>query len=110
MTRTPHLQAATAEEFLDHEEGLATQDIADSVQRLGNDLCASADLRRRIRRHPFLATGLGAVLGFVGGPLILRALERRVSMTSSVPMPVSRRPRVHPCLALAWLRVVRAGR
>jgi hypothetical protein len=113
---TPRLRPATPEEFLDCEEALAIQRIADSVQRLGDDLCAATDLRRRIRRHPFLATGLGGFAGFVGGPLMLRALKGMLTLTSCVPNPSfvpnlsSRRPHTLPGLVLASMRVVRARR
>lgn len=106
----PHPQPTTAEELLDHEEALALQKIADSARRLGDDVCAAADLRRRIRRHPLLASGLGVFVGYVGGPLFLRAFERILALTSSVPAPAARRPHTLPGLVLASLRVVRARR
>jgi hypothetical protein len=74
----------TVEALLDHEEALAIQRIADSVQRLGDDLCAASGVREKIRRHPFLATGVGAVCGFVGGPLLLRACERLLVATTGI--------------------------
>lgn len=109
-TATPYLQPATAEQLLDHEEARAIHEIADSVQRLGDDPSVAANLRRRIRPHPLRAAGPGASLGFVGGPLILRAFERMLTATSSVPNPASRRLHTLPGLVLASLRVVRAGR
>lgn len=36
----------------------------------------ATDLRGEIRRHPFLAAGLGACLGFAGGPPVLRTTMR----------------------------------
>jgi hypothetical protein len=46
------------------------------VQHLAEDVCAVAEVGPRIKRHPLLATGLAAVLGCVGGPLVLRGLKR----------------------------------
>jgi hypothetical protein len=104
----PRLLPATAEELLDREEALAIQRIASSVQRVGDDLCAATDARGRIRRHPFLATGLGALAGFVGGPLILRGLKRVLTMTSNTTNSASSRPHTLPGLVMASLRGVRA--
>jgi hypothetical protein len=107
---TAPLQPTTVEELLAHEEVLAIQRIASSVQRLGDDVFAAADLRRRIRKHPFLSTGLGALLGFVGGPLVPRAVVRISKMTSSVANPASLRPHTLPGLVWASLRAVGAHR
>jgi hypothetical protein len=63
------------EQLLEREEALATQSISEAVLHLGDELCSATDLRARIRRHPLLATALGAGLGFVGGPPLLRALR-----------------------------------
>lgn len=104
---TPHPGPATVQALLDHEEALAIQRIAGSVQRLGDDLCVATDLRRRIRRHPFLATGLGALAGFVGGPLLLRVFQRISTMIPSVPKSASGRSHTLPGLVLATLRGVR---
>ena len=82
-TRPPRLQPTTAEELLDDEQARAIQEIAASVQRSGEELCGAAGLRPRIRRHPFVAMGLGAFLGFVGVPLVPRALLRTLAATSS---------------------------
>jgi len=105
---TAHPEPTTVEALLDHEEGLAIQRIADSVQRLGNDLCAAADLRRRIRSHPFAATGFSAFMGFVGGPLVLKAFKRVLTMASRIPNPAPRRSITLPGLVLASIRAVRA--
>ena len=45
-----------------------------SVQRFADDLVAATDLRGRIRRHPYAAMALGATLGALGGPGLLRKL------------------------------------
>ena len=83
---TQELQPATAKELLDREEARAIQEITDSVQRLGDDLCAATDLRAKIRRHPFLAVGLstgtGVFLGCAGGSSVPRILRRILSATS----------------------------
>lgn len=87
-TMTRELQPATAKELLDREEARAIQGLTDSVQRLGDDLCAATDLRGRIRRHPFLAVGLaagtGVFLGCAGGSSVPRILRRILSTTSSL--------------------------
>lgn len=98
----------TVEQLLDHEEALAIQRIADSVQRLGEDLCAATGARESIRRHPFVATGLGAVIGFVAGPLILKAFERILLATSSVTNSASPRTPAIPALVLTSIRAVRS--
>jgi len=105
--RTPRRPRLTVEQLLDREEALAIQRLADSVQNLGEDVFAMTELRPRIRRHPFIAAGLGALLGFVGGPIILRGLKRVVSAAAGVPALHSSVPRTLPGFALAALRLVR---
>lgn len=109
ITMHPH-PPATAEELLDREEARAIQHIVDAVQHVGSDLCAAADVRRRISRHPFLATGLGAFVGFVGGPLILQAVKGALTAASSLRNPITRPLHTLPGLALASLRIMRTGR
>ena len=77
----------TVEQLLDREEALALQRISAAVHQLGDDLCTATDLRGRIRRHPLLAAGLGACLGFVGGPFVRRTLERALGATARLPLP-----------------------
>jgi hypothetical protein len=105
---TKQRQPATAEELLDHEEALAIRRLASSVERLGDDLCIAADLRPRIRRHPFIATGLAAIAGFVGAPLVLRTLGRVPTMGTSLANFALRRNHSLPALVLTSLRAVRA--
>jgi hypothetical protein len=105
-TKRRQLPPTTVEGLLDHEEALAIQRIADSVQRLGDDLCAATGVRERIRRHPFVATGLGAIVGFIGGPLILQAFERASGVSNSA----SPRTQSLPGLVLTSLRAVRSYR
>jgi hypothetical protein len=88
------------EELLDYEESLAIQRIASSVQRLGDDVLAETDLRGRIRRHPFLALGIGAVSGFIGGPLLLGSFKRVLIMAPSFTKSAS--PRAHAWSGLVW--------
>jgi hypothetical protein len=76
----------TLEQLLDREEALALQRISESVKRLGEGLCTATNLRGTIRRHPLLATGLGACLGFAGGPLLRRTLARALSATAKLPI------------------------
>jgi hypothetical protein len=98
------------DELLDNEEALAIQRIASTVQRFGDDLCVAADVRQRIRRHPFLATGLGAFAGFVGGPPILRTVVRLLTATSNKSKSTSPVPGNFPELVMASLRIARARR
>ena len=107
-TRTLPFKAATEEELLDHEESRAIQRITGSVQRLGDDFLVATDLRERIRRHPFMATGIGALAGFVGGPLLFGAFRRTLAMTSTETNPASRPLQTLPRLLLTTLRGVRA--
>ena len=79
---TPRRAPATAEEFLEREEALALQRLTSVVQRAADELCPASELRPLIRRHPFLATGLGAFLGFVSGPHMLRVLAKIARVTS----------------------------
>lgn len=88
---------------------MAIQRLTDSVRRLGDDLGSAADLRGRIRRHPLLATGLGAFLGFVGGPLIPSAFRRVLPTMSMVSKSVAQRQHGLPALAKAALRAFRGG-
>jgi hypothetical protein len=44
------------------------------VQRFADDFCDATDLPGRIRRHPFAAMALGAGLGALGGPPLVRRL------------------------------------
>jgi hypothetical protein len=105
--RTLRRPRPTVEQLLDREEALAIQRLADSVQNLGEDMCTMAELRPRIRRHPVLATGLAALLGFFGGPPVLRGLERVATAAAGLPALRSAGPRTLPGLALAALRLVR---
>jgi hypothetical protein len=98
------------DELLDNEEALAIQRIATTVQRFGDDLCVAADVRQRIRRHPFLATGLGVLAGFVGGPPILRTVKRLLTATSDKGKAASRLPGNFQELVMASLRIARARR
>jgi hypothetical protein len=92
------------EQLLDREEALAILRLADSVQNLGEDVCAMAELRPRIRRHPFLATGFAALLGVVAGPQVMRGVKRIA--TAGLPALRSSGPRALSGLALASLRLV----
>jgi hypothetical protein len=76
------------------------------VQVLGGDFCRATDLRGRILRHPLLATGLGACLGFAGGPFALRAIRRLMRAASKIAIHGAGAPYALPGLALASLRKV----
>src|SRR6185369_9439757 len=93
----------TVEQLLDREEALAFQRISEALRHAGEGLLEATDLRGKIRRHPFLAAGLGAGLG----SFVLRALKRVVSATSGIPIPGARPPYALPGLLIASLRVVR---
>ncbi len=109
-TTTQQLPPKTVEALLDREEALAIQRIADSVPRLGEELCAATGVRDTIRRHPLVAVGFGAVCGFVGGPLVLQACERILAATSGVANSAPPRARALPELVLTSLRAVRSRR
>src|SRR5688572_20891113 len=106
-TSIPRPRPATVEALLDREEAMAIQRLTDSVQRLGSDLSAAADLRGRIRRQPLLAAGLGAFLGFVGSPFVLRAFERGVTTLRGFPRPNSPSLPGLSSLAMTALRSLR---
>jgi hypothetical protein len=109
--RTPApLLPTTAEELLDREEDLALQRIAGTAQSLGEDLCTALDLRGSTRRHPFLATGLATVLGFVAGPLVPRAFKKSLIRAAFVAAPASMHARSMPRFVLTGLRRARAAR
>jgi hypothetical protein len=95
------------EQLLDREEALAYQHLSAALQRAGEHLLEATDLRGKIRRHPFLAAGLGAGLGFFGGSFVLRTLKRVVSATSSIPVPGARPPYALPGILIESLRGVR---
>ena len=96
----------TLEQLLDREEELAILRIRDSLANAGSDLLRATDLRGRIRRHPLLAAGLGACLGFVGGPFALRTIRRLLGATSNLAIPGAGAPFALPGLVLASLRRV----
>lgn len=97
----------TVEQLLDREEALAFQRISEALRHAGEGLLEATDLRGKIRRHPFLAAGLGAGLGFFGGSFVLRALKRVVSATSGIPIPGARPPYALPGILIESLRGVR---
>jgi len=76
---------------------------------VGDDLLGTTDLRGRIRRHPFLAAGLGAGLGFVAGHLVLRTIKRAVSSPSRMSFPGARTAYDLAGVVVESLRKVRAG-
>jgi len=55
-----------------------------------------------------LATGLGACLGFVGGPFALRAIRRLLRAASNIAIPGAGAPYGLPGFVLASLRKVGA--
>jgi len=96
------------EELLDQEEALAIQRITESVHSTGEELCSAAELRPTIRRHPFLAVGLGAAAGFFGGPLLVRSSRRLLTKLPATLGALSGRASSLQGIALASLRAVRA--
>ena len=99
----------TVEKLLDREEALALQRISETVARVGDDLLGATDLRGKIRRHPFLAAGLGAGLGFVAGHLVLRTIKRAFSSPSRMSFPGARAAYDLAGLVVDSLGKVRAG-
>lgn len=73
----------TVRELLDQEEARALQRLVGTAQRMGEDLCLETDLRRRIRTHPLLATGLGALAGFLASQLVPMATRRVLTASSA---------------------------
>jgi hypothetical protein len=104
------LPPATVEQLLEQEEARAIQRLASSLHRLEHDVLAAVELRARIRRHPFLATGLGAALGFAAAPLAPRILRWIVTAASGLPHLAARMPVGVACLVLASVRGARARR
>src|SRR5688500_1622423 len=97
------------EALLERESARAVEDVAASLQRAGEDLVTATDVRRRIRSHPLLAAAIAGVAGWLGGPLVVRLLQRTASnsLTSGVLGAV---PGLQGKLALASLRLVRPRR
>ena len=99
----------TTQEFLDREEMLAIAGISESAQRLGEELLAASELRRRIRSRPFLSTGLAAVFGYLAGPR-LRAPHALGRILARGSAPTGFAPTRHsglPGLLLSSLRYAR---
>jgi hypothetical protein len=98
------------EALLDQEEALALQQLTGSVQRLGEELSLASGLRPRIRRHPLLAVGLGALAGLLGGPALVRGSRRALG---ALPTALGLAPRGGhdlSSIALASLRALRPRR
>ncbi len=107
-SQPPHRHGpATVEALLDQEEALAIERITKTVQRMGEGVCSATDLRARIRRHPLLAAGIGACLGFAGGPLLLRALRKMLPAAMSAMRPANGAPRDWRSHVLASVRAAR---
>ena len=100
-------QPRTAAELLDQEESLAMNKLAGSVERLGEDLCVAADLRAKIRSHPFLATGISACLGFIASPILLRTAKQAFVTSAVVRRSLSATPQTLPGLLVSSLRGIR---
>ena len=73
-------------------------------------MCAAADLRPNIRRHPLVATGLVAALGFVGVPIVPHAFRWIVRTATRVPQLAAQVPGGASGFALNALRGFRARR
>ncbi|MBK7644429.1 MAG: hypothetical protein IPJ19_15535 [Planctomycetes bacterium] len=71
-------------------------------------MCSATDVRAKIRQHPRLSLALGAGLGFVVGPILLRALQRVLGATADVPVPGALPPYTLAGAVLASLRILRA--
>lgn len=97
----------TAADLLDHEEALAIRGVSNSVQELGRGLCDPATYGETIRESPFLSVGFGATLGLVGGPLILRGLERTLHFASNASSSILLRSFAMQGVVGASLRLLR---
>ncbi len=53
------------------------------MQDLSEAVCTATDLRARIRRHPWSAVGIGALLGYFGWPTLLRASRHALPIAKS---------------------------
>lgn len=98
----------TALELLDREEAWAIHSIATSLEGLGEDVSEALDLRARIRRNPFVSIGLGAALGFVGAPVLGRALQGLLKVAPQLHASASRSVYRLPGWVLASMRADRA--
>lgn len=75
--------------------------MAEAVQSLGDDVLAATDLRQRIRRHPWVATGVGAMVGYVGGPRVLRGIAGALGFIAALgPLSASSSSKIPPGLGL----------
>ena len=106
MESAPQRAPESARELLDREQARVLDSLAVSVRRLGETLCAAAELRPAIRRSPLLTSGLAVLLGFVGSPLVPGLLRRGMGVALGAPRVVSR----VPGFVFAALRIARARR
>ena len=109
-TARKHAQPRTVEALLDQQEALALQQLTDTLQRVGEELILATRLRPRIRRHPLLAVGLGALAGFFGGPLLVRGARRVLTMLPAGLGLAARSPQELFGLASSSLRALRPRR
>ncbi len=103
-TSKPRTKATTPEALLDREEALAIQRLTGSIQRVSDEIIEAVDLRARIRRNPWIAVGIGATAGFLGGPFVLRLLKNFSSASSVARTLVSPQSTNLQSLALAYAR------
>ncbi len=104
---SPRSPPKTAEALLDHEEALALHSLTNSVQCLGEDLCTALDLRRRVRRHPFLTTGLAALFGYLLAPPLARGLQGLLATISGFSSVMPARRSQGQSVVFTSLRAVR---
>jgi hypothetical protein len=99
--------ALSIAQLLDGEEALAIEQLTHSLQGLGEGLCGAADLRARIRAHPFLASGLCAGIGFLAAPWLGRAGRQLFAAGAGLRSMKAASATSIPDLLLASLRGLR---
>lgn len=76
MKPTPTREPRTLREFLDREEARTLHELGQSAAAFGQELKQVGQLEARVQRHPWLAIGAAAAIGFGAGPLVGRASGR----------------------------------
>lgn len=66
----------TAREFLDRQQELEAHKLLAALREFGDDLERLTDVEQRVRKHPLVACGLAAGLGWMLGPRMLPVVWR----------------------------------
>ncbi len=80
MKPTPTPEPRTLREFLDREEARTLHELHQSASALGDDLKRIGHLEERVQRHPWLALGAAAAIGFAVAPLVSRFAGRGAAL------------------------------